>query len=151
MLLTELKGINGTTPSKLPTAYEVVKFILGANRCTDDSETLKDKDGKYFVCQPWSGNGPMFSDMDCAPGEGGCVALVNIHGKSPLDLAHAVHEGTHAWLHMNGKDSHNENLTNHYGAQFARKLFSGQLLNFILEYLLTSNRSYGHKQGFDLT
>jgi len=128
--------------SRIINALKVVQSILG-DRVTDNYDNLKQ--GQYLVCRTWSyDGGPMWSDCDSKPGEGGSIGLRDLYGITPKDIAEAAHEAYHAYLHMTGGDHDNEKLVNQLTLKWLRQNLTGVDLQAAIEHIAHSNKSYGH-------
>lgn len=124
-------------------AESVVKDILGADVTTDEDNL---KPGMFLLSRTWWNNGPIFSNMDEAPGLGGAIGLRDVNGKTPRDIAEAAHEAYHALLHKKKKNSHNEHLVNKLATRWLQDHLSGIFLHAAIESILESKRSYKHKK-----
>ena len=121
--------------------------MLGANNVAfDEDDDVNIKPGQYVVSRPWvqGMEAGMFSSMDSAPGEGGAIGLKSLYGRTAFDIAAAAHEGAHAWLHMNGKDYHDERAVNAVATQWLQRNLTGMFLHQALEDILKSKIHYGH-------
>lgn len=132
-----------TAPQSKWDAMSVLRDILGADKVADSDEC---ETGMYCVSRPWVAGmaSGMFSDMDSEPGEGGAIGLPDPDGHTARDIAAAAHEGSHAWLHMTGKDHTDEARVNKMAESWLRKHLSGVFLHQALEYILGSKIHYGH-------
>lgn len=141
----KMKANEFIVEEKQMSAMDVLHDILGG-QVTDSGDDEDIAPGMYVVSRPWvSGmKDGMFSTMDMEPGQGGAIGLPNPRGTSPRDIAAAAHEGSHAWLHMNGKDSNDEELVNKLASTWLRKHTSGIFLHQALEHILGSKIHYGH-------
>lgn len=124
-------------------SMSVLHDILGGKVTDTDEEYVP---GAYYVSRPWHSGmkDGMFSDMDCKPGEGGAIGLPNPYGVTAKDIATAAHEGSHAWLHMTGKNHQDEALVNKTAEAWLRKNLSGPFLHQALETILKSKIHYKH-------
>ena len=76
------------------TCYDAIRNILGSDRVTDDEDDIEP--GMYFVYQ--SNEDPMFRDTEDS-GPGGSINIPNLESKAAKDVAVAVHEACHAYVH----------------------------------------------------
>jgi len=110
----------------------------------DEDETLAKARGKYWITHSWTGF-PLFSDMDCPPGEG-CIGLTDPYSKNAKSIAHAVHEAYHALLHKRYKSHINEHLVNRLALSWLMRNMSGKDLQSAIEEIHRSQRSYKGKK-----
>jgi len=123
-------------------ATAVVENILG-DKVTDDESKLKP--GMFLLSHTW-GAGPMFSEMDMAPGMGGAIGLRDLLGTSARDIAEAAHEAFHAKLQQNKKNFSNEKLVNKLTVRWLQDHLSGMFLHATIETIEKSKRSYKDKK-----
>jgi len=128
--------------STLWTCYAAIQDVLGSDRVTDDEDELES--GMYFVYEsPYQ---PMFKDTE-ADGPGGSIAIPNLDSTSAKDVAIAVHEAYHAYVHDKvkgmGRMSSNEKIINNLAEKWLRKHLSGAALHVALEAIVASRISYG--------
>lgn len=124
------------------TAYDAIQNILGSNRVTDDEDDLEP--GMYYVYQ--SSQPPMFRDTE-ESGSGGSINVPNLESKAARDVAIAVHEAYHAYVHDRVKGAgaaySNEKIINNLAEKWLRKHLSGSALHVALETITGSRISYG--------
>lgn len=134
--------VGGAPAPTLWTAYDAIKNILGSNRVTDDDENLEP--GMYYVYQ--SSEPPMFKDTE-EDGPGGSINIPNLESKAARDVAIAVHEACHAYVHDKTKGSGrvhaNEKIINNLAEKWLRKHLSGTALHVAIETIVGSRISYG--------
>jgi len=134
--------VGGAPAPTLWTAYDAIQNILGRNRVTDDEDSLEP--GMYYVYQ--SNESPMFRDTEDA-GTGGSINIPNLDSKAAKDVAVAVHEACHAYVHDRTKGSGrvhaNEKIINNLAEKWLRKHLTGPALHVALETILGSRISYG--------
>lgn len=137
-LLERLNRIPDRGDNPQLTALQVVRDILG-DRVETDSDRLKP--GQILVIRSWTGY-PMFSSMDEAPGQGGAIGLIDLDGRTAVDVAAAAHEAFHALLHINRKNSTNEHLVNRLTIRWLQDRYSGMMLHHMLDLINKSKISY---------
>ena len=134
--------VGGAPAPTLWTAYEAIQSILGRNRVTNDEDDLEP--GMYYVYQ--SNEPPMFRDTE-DEGAGGSINVPNLDSKASKDVAVAVHEACHAYVHDKTKGSGrvhaNEKIINNLAEKWLRKHLSGTALHVAIETILGSRISYG--------
>jgi hypothetical protein len=132
---------NSPAPT-LWTAYAAIQSVLGRNRVTDDEDDIEP--GMYYVYQ--SSGPPMFRDTE-ESGTGGSINVPNLESKAARDVAVAVHEAYHAYVHDRTKGSGrvhaNEKIINNLAEKWLRKHLSGTALHVALETIIGSRISYG--------
>jgi hypothetical protein len=123
-------------------AYDAIRDVLGTNRVTDDDDDIEP--GMYYVYQ--SSEPPMFRDTEDS-GPGGSINIPNLDSKSARDVAMAVHEAYHAYVHDRTKGAGvvytNEKIINNLAERWLRKHLSGSALHVALEAITKSRVSYG--------
>jgi hypothetical protein len=134
--------VGGAPAPTLWTAYDAIKNILGSKRVTDDEDSIEP--GMYYVFQS---SGPaMFKDTEDS-GPGGSINVPNLESKAARDVAVAVHEACHAYVHDRvkgqGRAYSNEKIINNLAEKWLRKHLSGSALHVALEAILGSRISYG--------
>lgn len=134
--------VGGAPAPTLWTAYEAIESILGRKRVTADEDNIGP--GMYFVYQS---SGPaMFRDTE-ESGPGGSINVPNLESKAAKDVAVAVHEACHAYVHDRtkgqGRVHANEKIINNLAERWLRKHLSGPALHVALETILGSKISYG--------
>ena len=136
---TQVKGAPAPT---LWSAYDAIRSILGRDRVTDDEDELEP--GMYYVYQ--SNEDPMFRDTEDS-GPGGSINIPNLESKAARDVAIAVHEACHAYVHDKikgaGRAYSNEKIINNLAERWLRKHLSGSALHVALETIVGSRISYG--------
>ena len=134
--------VGGAPAPTLWTAYDAIESILGRNRVTADEDELQP--GMYYVYQ--SNEAPMFKDTE-ASGPGGSINIPNLESKAARDVAMAVHEACHAFVHDRtqgaGRVHANEKIINNLAEKWLRKHLSGPALHVALETITGSRISYG--------
>jgi len=134
--------VGGAPAPTLWTCYDAIRNILGSNRVTDDDNELQP--GMYYVYQ--SNEPPMFRDTE-ESGPGGSINVPNLESKAAKDVAVAVHEACHAYVHDKikggGRVHANEKVINNLAERWLRKHLSGPALHVALEAILGSKISYG--------
>ncbi len=124
------------------TCYDAIQNILGKNRVTDDEDEIEP--GMYYVYQ--SNEDPMFRDTEDS-GPGGSINLPDLESRSARDVAVAVHEACHAYVHDKlkgaGRAYSNEKIINNLAERWLRKHLSGSALHVALETIIGSRISYG--------
>ena len=134
--------IGGSPAPTLWTAYEAIENILGKNRVTDDDDDIEP--GMYYVYQ--SSESPMFKDTE-ESGTGGSINIPNLDSKAARDVAMAVHEAYHAYVHDKTKGSGrvhaNEKIINNLAEKWLRNHLSGSALHVAIETITGSRISYG--------
>lgn len=124
------------------TCYDAIRNILGNDRVTDDDNDLEP--GMYYVYQ--SNEPPMFRDTE-ESGPGGSINVPNLDSKSAKDVAIAVHEACHAYVHDKtqggGRVHANEKIINNLAERWLRKHLSGSALHVAIETITGSRISYG--------
>jgi hypothetical protein len=132
---------NAPAPT-LWTAYDAIQSVLGRNRVTDDEDEIEP--GMYYVYQ--SSGPPMFRDTE-ESGPGGSINVPDLDSKAARDVAVAVHEAYHAYVHdrTNGQGivHSNEKIINNLAEKWLRKHLSGSALHVALETIVGSRISYG--------
>jgi hypothetical protein len=122
--------------------YAAIQNILGRSRVTHDDDELQP--GMYYVYQ--SNESPMFRDTEDS-GPGGSINIPNLNSKAARDVAVAVHEACHAYVHDRtkgaGRAHSNEKIINNLAERWLRKHLSGSALHVALETILGSRISYG--------
>ena len=136
---TQVKGAPAPT---LWTAYDAIESILGRNRVTSDEEAIEP--GMYYV---YASNGPpMFKDTE-ESGTGGSINIPNLDSKAARDVAMAVHEACHAYVHDKtqgrGVVHANEKIINNLAEKWLRKHLTGPALHVAIETITGSRISYG--------
>lgn len=124
------------------TTYDAIVNILGADRVTDDEDEYEP--GMYYVYQS---NGPaMFRDTE-ESGPGGSINVPSLTSRAARDVAVAVHEAYHAYVHDRtkgqGRIYSNEKVINNLSEKWLRKHLTGSALHVALETILGSRISYG--------
>jgi hypothetical protein len=136
---TQVKGAPAPT---LWTAYDAIRSILGNDRVTDDEDEIKP--GMYYVYQ--SNEEPMFRDTE-ESGPGGSINIPDLESNAARDVAVAVHEACHAYVHDKtkgaGRAYSNEKIINNLAERWLRKHLSGSALHVALETIIGSRISYG--------
>lgn len=134
--------VGGAPAPTLWTAYDAIESILGRNRVTTDEDDLEP--GMYYVYQ--SSEPPMFRDTEDS-GSGGSINIPNLESKAARDVAVAVHEACHAYVHDKtkggGRVHANEKIINNLAEKWLRKHLSGPALHVALETITGSRISYG--------
>jgi len=134
--------VGGAPAPTLWTAYEAIQSILGRNRVTNDEDDLEP--GMYYVYQ--SNEPPMFRDTE-ESGTGGSINIPNLDSKAARDVAIAVHEACHAYVHDKTKGSGrvhaNEKIINNLAEKWLRKHLTGTALHVAIETITGSRISYG--------
>ena len=134
--------VGGAPAPTLWTAYEAIENILGKNRVTDDDNDIEP--GMYYVYQ--SSESPMFKDTE-ESGTGGSINIPNLDSKAARDVAMAVHEAYHAYVHDKTKGSGrvhaNEKIINNLAEKWLRDHLSGSALHVAIETITGSRISYG--------
>lgn len=134
--------VGGAPAPTLWSAYDAIVSILGRNRVTKDEDDLET--GMYYVYQ--SNEDPMFRDTE-ESGSGGSINIPNLDSHAAKDVAVAVHEACHAYVHDKikgaGRVSANEKIINNLAEKWLRKHLSGPALHVALETILGSRISYG--------
>jgi hypothetical protein len=124
------------------TAYDAIRDILGSRRVTDDEDDLEP--GMYYVYA--SNEPPMFRDTE-ESGPGGSINIPSLESKAARDVAVAVHEACHAYVHDKTKGSGrvhaNEKIINNLAEKWLRNHLSGSALHVALETIIGSRISYG--------
>lgn len=122
------------------TCMEAIISILGNHKVTDDEDAIKP--GMYYVYQ--SNEPPMFRDTD-GPGNGGSINLPNPESNAARDIAIAVHEACHAYVHNKSRGGvfSNEKIINNLAERWLRKHLTGKELHVALEQIIGSRVSYG--------
>jgi hypothetical protein len=124
------------------TAFDAIQSILGRKRVTDDEDAIGP--GMYYVYQS---SGPaLFRDTE-ESGPGGSINVPNLESRAAKDVAVAVHEACHAYVHDKtkgrGRVYSNEKIINTLAERWLRKHLSGPALHVALETILGSRISYG--------
>jgi hypothetical protein len=134
--------IGGAPAPTLWTAYDAIENILGAGKVTDDEDKLEP--GMYYVYQ--SNESPMFKDTEDS-GPGGSINIPSLESKAAKDVAMAVHEACHAYVHDktqgSGRVHANEKIINNLAEKWLRKHLSGTALHVAIETITGSRISYG--------
>jgi hypothetical protein len=134
--------LGGDPAPTLWTAYDAIRDVLGANRVTDNEDDIEP--GMYYVYQ--SNQPPMFTDTEDS-GTGGSINIPNLDSKAARDVAIAVHEAYHAYVHDRTKGAGvvytNEKIINNLAERWLRKHLSGSALHVALEAITKSRVSYG--------
>lgn len=134
--------VGGAPAPTLWTAYEAIESILGRSRVTSDEDDLEQ--GMYYVYA--SNEPPMFRDTE-ESGAGGSINIPSLESKAARDVAVAVHEACHAYVHDRTKGSGqvhaNEKIINNLAEKWLRKHLSGTALYVALETITGSRISYG--------
>lgn len=134
--------VGGAPAPTLWTAYEAIQSILGRDRVTDDDESLEP--GMYYVYS--SSEPPMFKDTEDL-GPGGSINVPNLESSAARDIAIAVHEACHAYVHDKvkgkGRVHGNEKIINNLAEKWLRKHLSGTALHVAIETITGSRISYG--------
>ena len=134
--------VGGAPAPTLWTAYDAIENILGRGRVTDDEDELSQ--GMYYVYQ--SDEPPMFRDTE-ESGPGGSINIPNLESKAAKDVAIAVHEAYHAYVHDRTKGQgvvhSNEKIINNLAEKWLRNHLTGPALHVALETIVSSRISYG--------
>ena len=134
--------VGGAPAPTLWTAYDAIESILGRSRVTSDEDAIEP--GMYYVYQ--SSEPPMFKDTEDS-GTGGSINIPNLDSKAARDVAMAVHEACHAYVHDKTKGSGrvhaNEKIINNLAEKWLRNHLSGPALHVALETITGSRISYG--------
>jgi hypothetical protein len=134
--------VGGAPAPTLWTAYDAIRNILGSRRVTDDEDAIEP--GMYYVYA--SSAPPMFRDTE-ESGPGGSINIPNLESKAARDVAIAVHEAFHAYVHDKTQGSGhvhaNEKIINNLAEKWLRKHLSGPALHVALETIIGSRISYG--------
>lgn len=134
--------VGGAPAPTLWTAYDAIRNILGTSRVTDDDDDLQP--GMYYVYA--SNEPPMFKDTE-ESGPGGSINIPNLDSKAARDVAIAVHEACHAYVHDktqgSGRVHANEKIINNLAEKWLRKHLSGPALHVAIETITGSRISYG--------
>lgn len=128
--------LRGSAPTAF-TAFQAVQNILGPGNVTDDEEELQPS--QYLV---YPSTRTMF-----VPTEGersGAIEIRNPYSRDAREVAIAVHEACHAWLHSRGEEYTDEHTVNEFATRWLRANLSGPELHVALETILKSKISYGH-------
>ena len=122
------------------TALDAIKDIVGDRVlfCSSASE------GHYAVCTPLLAafKDGMFAPCDPKFGVVGIIGIPRPTSSLSADIACAVHESFHAWLHCNNGDWQNEETVNNFSSVWLRRKMSGFSLFAALEHILSSRLSY---------
>ena len=134
--------VGGAPAPTLWTAYDAIESILGRSRVTDDEDNIEP--GMYYV---YASNEPaMFRDTNDS-GSGGSINIPSLDSKAARDVAVAVHEACHAYVHDKTKGAgavhSNEKIINNLAEKWLRKHLSGPALHVALETITGSRISYG--------
>jgi len=134
--------VGGAPAPTLWTAFDAIQSILGRRRVTSDEDNVGP--GMYYVYQS---SGPaMFRDTNDT-GPGGSINIPNLDSKAARDVAVAVHEACHAYVHDKTKGSGrvhaNEKIINTLAERWLRKHLSGPALHVAIETITGSRLSYG--------
>ncbi len=134
--------VGGAPAPTLWTAYDAIRNILGSNRVTDNDDDLEP--GMYYVYP--SNESPMFKDTEDS-GPGGSINIPNLDSKAAKDVAIAVHEACHAYVHDktqgSGQVHANEKIINNLAEKWLRKHLTGPALHVAIETITGSRISYG--------
>jgi hypothetical protein len=134
--------VGGAPAPTLWTTYDAIENILGRARVTDDEDAIEP--GMYYVYQ--SSGPPMFRDTE-ELGPGGSINIPNLESKAARDVAMAVHEAYHAYVHDRTKGSgavhSNEKIINNLAEKWLRAHLSGPALHVAIEAITGSRISYG--------
>ena len=134
--------VGGAPAPTLWSAYEAIQSILGKHRVTDDEDDIEP--GMYYVYQ--SSAPPMFRDTEDS-GPGGSINIPNLDSHAAKDVAIAVHEAYHAYVHDRTKGAGavhgNEKIINNLAEKWLRNHLSGSALHVALEAIVKSRVSYG--------
>jgi hypothetical protein len=134
--------VGGAPAPTLWTTYAAIENILGRARVTDDEDAIEP--GMYYVYQ--SDESPMFRDTE-ESGTGGSINVPNLESKAARDVAVAVHEAYHAYVHDRTKGQgavhSNEKIINSLAEKWLRAHLSGPALLVALETIVGSRISYG--------
>ena len=134
--------VGGAPAPTLWSAYAAIQNVLGRGRVTDDEDAIKP--GMYYVYQ--SNEPPLFRDTE-ESGSGGSINIPNLDSHAAKDVAVAVHEACHAYVHDKvkgaGQAYSNEKIINNLAEKWLRKHLSGPALHVALETILGSRISYG--------
>ena len=134
--------VGGAPAPTLWTTYDAIENILGRGRVTDDEDAIAP--GMYYVYQ--SSGPPMFRDTE-ESGPGGSINIPNLESKSARDVAMAVHEAYHAYVHDKTKGQGavhaNEKIINNLAEKWLRSHLSGPALHVAIEAITGSRISYG--------
>jgi hypothetical protein len=134
--------LGGAPAPTLWTAYEAIQNILGRSRVTDDEDDIEP--GMYYVYA--SDEDPMFKDTE-ESGPGGSINIPDLESKAARDVAVAVHEACHAYVHDKtkgaGRAYSNEKIINNLAEKWLRKHLSGPALHVAIETITGSRISYG--------
>jgi hypothetical protein len=134
--------VGGAPAPTLWTCYDAIRNILGSRRVTDNEDELEP--GMYYVYQ--SNESPMFRDTE-ESGPGGSINIPNLESNAARDVAVAVHEACHAYVHDRTKGSGrvhaNEKIINNLAEKWLRNHLSGTALHVALETIIGSRISYG--------
>jgi hypothetical protein len=134
--------LNRVPAPTLWTCYDAIENILGRSRVTDDEDEIEP--GMYYVYQS---SGPaMFRDTEDS-GPGGSINVPDLDSKAAKDVAVAVHEAYHAYVHDRTKGRgvvhSNEKIINNLAEKWLRAHLSGPALHVALETITQSRISYG--------
>lgn len=134
--------VGGAPAPTLWTAYDAIESILGRSRVTDDEDALEP--GMYYIYQ--SNEPAMFKDTNDS-GTGGSINVPNLESRAARDVAVAVHEACHAYVHDRtkgrGRVHANEKIINNLAEKWLRNHLSGTALHVALETITGSRISYG--------
>ena len=134
--------VGGAPAPTLWTAYDAIESILGRDRVTSDEDAIEP--GMYYVYQ--SAELPMFKDTE-ELGQGGSINIPNLDSKAARDVAMAVHEACHAYVHDktqgSGRVHANEKIINNLAEKWLRKHLTGPALHVAIETITGSRISYG--------
>lgn len=134
--------VGGAPAPTLWSAYAAIQSILGRSRVTDDEDAIEP--GMYYVYQ--SNEPPMFRDTE-ESGPGGSINIPNLDSHAAKDVAVAVHEACHAYVHDktagSGQAYANEKIINNLAEKWLRKHLSGPALHVAIETITGSRISYG--------
>jgi hypothetical protein len=134
--------VGGAPAPTLWTAYDAIQSILGRSRVTDNEDAIEP--GMYYVYQS---SGPaMFRDTE-ESGPGGSINIPSLESRAAKDVAVAVHEACHAYVHDKtagrGVVYSNEKIINNLAEKWLRKHLSGPALHVAIETITGSRISYG--------
>jgi hypothetical protein len=122
------------------TCYAAIQNILGRDNVTADDDELEP--GMYYV---YESNEPAMFRNTGDYGEGGSINVPNLESRAAGDVAIAVHEAYHAYVHSKsqGRAHSNEKIINNLAEKWLRKNLSGSALHVALEKIIGSRVSYG--------
>jgi hypothetical protein len=126
----------GVAPTPF-TAYQAIQSVLGKDNVTDNDEDMGN--AKYLV---YRSPRTLFIDHD----DMGAIEIKDPDSRDAREVAIAVHEACHAWIHARakgGRVSSNEKIVNQLAEKWLRKHLSGVQLHVALEAIVKSRISYG--------